>query len=602
MRRVVTFLLTGLLAAVIVDAEPVLRGTAPKPAPAAPPTAADLRALQAEAARGGWEPVARRLRATALDQYARGVPSAQDWYYLYRWADLFALTGGEATADWRAQVERQKAPYPPLELDPAVAAQPLAGLWPEDLRAYALSTPGFSAEVFTLWSPLDQPVIVMQILAAIWRHDPAAFRDYASLALAIALVYDVPPPSSWPHHQVSPAALPRQLPPPVDAFAFFVKSDRRGATLQRLGRLSAAELKFVVDTCTPFAELAWAQTSVDVPLAQLDRLYGAVRYRRDRQEGGVAVWPGETYRLPEIAEQGGICIDQAYFAATVGKAKGVPTLLFRGATADGRHAWFGFRDGGGRWRLDCGREAGPPPAAGAATDPQTWSAITDDELAFLAEGFHRLPLYNTSRMHEQFADLYLRAGSFAAAARAARAAVNCEPRNLEAWNTLVMAEARLKMDPKQFEALLREGARAFQRYPELAAQFKGILARSLRARGQTSEADVVRRGAGQEPAAGRSDPNASQAEAILQQSIDNEDIGRAIVTYYRVLSAYGRGGGPEFFDRVVRPFVNRLLDDNRPQEAIKAIAHARSTLRIEPDSQLDVDLNELAERARQAMR
>ena len=41
----------------------------------------------------------------------------------------------------------------------------------------------------------------------------------------------------------------------------------------------------------------------------------------------------------------------------VGKAKGVPTLLFRGVGLDGRHAWFGFLDSDGHWELDCGRYA-----------------------------------------------------------------------------------------------------------------------------------------------------------------------------------------------------------------------------------------------------
>ena len=40
--------------------------------------------------------------------------------------------------------------------------------------------------------------------------------------------------------------------------------------------------------------------------------------------------------LPLILQEGGLCVDQAYFAAMVGKAKGVPTLLFRGAGLDGR--------------------------------------------------------------------------------------------------------------------------------------------------------------------------------------------------------------------------------------------------------------------------
>ncbi len=599
MRSAAYLLLAGLLTVSAAGAPPVLKGTAPKAAPGSP-TAVEIGALRAEAARTGWGPVARRLRATATDQYARSAPQAQASYYLYRWADLFAATQADATAAWADRVSRAKAPYPHFDAGPG--AQPLADLWPQELQTFALTAPGFSAEFFTLLSPLDQPVMVMGILAAVWRHDPAAFREYASLALAIAVVYDVPPPPDWPHGQVGPEALSRQLPSAVEAFDFFVKADRGGATLQRLSRLRAADLKFVVDTSTPLPELVWAQSKVQAPLAGLARLYDAVRYRRDRVESGALKWPDPTYRLQDIAGQGGICIDQAYFAATVGKAKGVPTLLFRGAGLDGRHAWFGFLDGTGRWQLDCGRGTEQKLVTGVAFDPQTWGNISDHELAFLAEGFRRLPLFGISIMNEQFAELYLQSGDFPAAAKAARVAVNCEPRNLDAWNALLMAHQRLAGDPKQFEALLREGARNFQRYPDIEAEFETLISRSLRARGQASEADFVQRSTGQKYAVERGDLSARQAEEILQQSIANGDAGRSIVTFYRVLTTYGRGAGMDFYDRVVQPFVERLVAEGRADEALQAVEHARRTLRVEPNTQLEANLNDLAERARQAKR
>src|SRR5690606_17049024 len=106
-------------------------------------------------------------------------------------------------------------------------------------------------------------------LDEIHRHDSARFKTYASLAAAIAVVYDVPPPPDWPHGQVSAEALPRQFPAPADAFAWWVRQDQRGRTYHRLSRLGAAELKFVVDTVVPFAELEWAQGAANLPLNQL---------------------------------------------------------------------------------------------------------------------------------------------------------------------------------------------------------------------------------------------------------------------------------------------------------------------------------------------
>ncbi|MFA5058003.1 MAG: hypothetical protein WC485_07810, partial [Opitutaceae bacterium] len=351
-----------------------------------------------------------------------------------------------------------------------------------------------------------------------------------------------------------------------------------------------------------FDEMAWAQKNVRTPLSLLAKVYDVIRYRKDRVESGTLIWPQPSYRLPDILAAGGICVDQAYFAAMVGKAKGVPTLLFRGAGLDGRHAWFGFLDGAGRWQLDCGRYADQKYMAGFAFDPQTWTNITDHDLAFLSEGFRRLAPFKTSRMHAQFAEIYLKAGDFSSAVKAARSAVNSERRNLDAWNLLLLAQQRLSPEPRPFEALLQEGALAFQRYPDIESEFKALLSRSLRARGETSAADFAERSTAHKYEGSRADLSVQQAQEILQRSLDHDDPNDRIRAYYNVLNSFGRGAGIDFFDRVVRPFVEYLLKNDQPREAVQAVAQARRTLRVEPNTQLEQELNALGERAQQAVR
>src|SRR5262249_4854612 len=154
----------------------------------------------------------------------------------------------------------------------------------------------------------------------------------------------------------------------VDAFNYWVRLDRANVTLHRLKRLPAGELKFVVDTVTPFAELTWAQANAAPPLAELDKTYSAIKYRQDRLQAGVFQWVGPDYKLATILSAGGICVDQAYYATNAGKARGVPTLLFRGAGLDGRHAWFGYLSATG-WKLDVGRYAEQKFVVGLAYDP-----------------------------------------------------------------------------------------------------------------------------------------------------------------------------------------------------------------------------------------
>ena len=395
-----------MLAGVVWAADVAVAADHPGDELARAPSAERIAALQAAAGQAGWGSVAHELRGAAVSLYEKQGPQTQAWYYLYRWADLFSLTETQAVTNWINSVKEAKAGHANMDREFRTNQHPLADFWPTDLRTFAMTSPEFSDQFFTLLSPLDQPSMVMSILAGLWLRNPAEFKEYANLALAIAVVYDVPPPPDWPHGQVSPQALPRKLLPPVDVFAFFVNADKTGATLHHLRALPATELKFVVDTAAMFDEMRWAQKNVQTPLNLLAKVYDVVRYRRDRIENGALLWPQPAYRLTDILQAGGICVDQAYFASMVGKAKGVPTLLFRGAGLDGRHAWFGFLDGNGRWQLECGRYADQKLVAGFAYDPQTWTNLSDHELTFLTEGFRRLPLFKTSRMHAQFAEAY----------------------------------------------------------------------------------------------------------------------------------------------------------------------------------------------------
>ena len=566
------------------------------------PSAERVTALQTEAAQKGWAAVAAQLRAAAMRLYEQHGAQAQAWYDLYRWADLFGQTEHQAVSRWVDAIRQAQAGHANMPTELRVTERPLGMLAPPELQAYVMGSQDFSDQFFTLLSPLDQPAMAISILAELWRRNPAEFKDYASLAIALAVVYDVPPPPDWPHGQVSAQALSRSLVPPPEIFGFLIKSDRAGALLQPLRKLPASELKYVVDTSVGFDEMLWAQRKVNVPLAALGKIYDIIRYRRDRIEAGALVWPQTSYRLPAILQAGGICVDQAYFAAMVGKAKGVPTLIFRGAGLDGRHAWFGFLDGSGHWQLDCGRYADQKLVAGFAFDPQMWTNISDHELMFLSEGFRRLPLFKTSLIHRQFAEVYFNGGDFAAAAKAARAAINIERRNLEAWDVLLAAQERMGAPPRQVEGTLQEAALAFQRYADVEADFKNRLVRSLRGRGETSAADFLERSMARKYEASREDLSVQQAHDILGRSMEKDDVNGSIRTYYTVLNSLGHGAGIGFFDQVVRPFIEHLLKNGKPGEALQAVKQARQTLRVEPNAQLDRELSALTDRVQAAVR
>ncbi|MCX6955460.1 MAG: hypothetical protein NTV51_25200 [Verrucomicrobia bacterium] len=581
------FLLIGVLG-LRLAAQPV---AIPEVEALQPPTTTRLAAVHRAAQRDGWAPQVAPLRAAALTAYQRDqLAAAEAWFHVYRWAALFGESDTAFVNRWVQAVNAAKVGHPNMPKTYSTAGRPLGLAVSPDLQAWLIGNPAFSKEFFELLSPVDYLPAVFQILDTAYRADPARFKAYANLALAIAVVFDVPPPPDWPHGQVSAALLPRKFPDPAAAFAWWVKQDQLGHGYHKFTRLGPDELKFVVDAAAPFSELEWAAKISDHPLNQLAKAYTMVRYRTDRFANNNPNWMGKTYKLPEILATGGICCDQAYFATELGKSRGVPTLFFHGAGNDGRHAWFGFLDGNRKWQLDAGRYAEQRFVTGYARDPQTWREISDHELQFLSERFRDLPSFRQSVVHADFAADGLVNGDAALAATAARKAVNFERRNQAAWETLLAAGQKLGRDAKTLENTMREAALAFQRYPDLEAFYVTRTADSLRARGEVSLADAeVQRIASKNKGA-RADLSVQQARDALLRSFATQPLAEQVQTYNTVVDRYGRGAGVGFFDQVVVVFAEHMVQLQQPAEAVRGVERARRTLKVEPNSQLDQDL------------
>ncbi len=560
-----------------------------------PPTSERIKAVLA-ASEAGWEPLAVRIYAGALKAYElRQEDAATAWYYVGRWCAVLGKSRKAAGIQWIETLSREGGMHAGIAREELLNMpdEPIARLITQDTGAWLLGDRDFAESFFGLLDGYDLLPNVIAILQALREQDAKAFADYRQLALAVALVYDTAPPAHWPHWQVSGEALPRRLPSPLQAFKFFTDSDKAGRTLHKLGTVSAGELIFLVDLAAPFPELMWAQQSVKYPLVELAKSYESVRYRNDRIEAQQYVWPGSDYDLPEIYREGGICVDQAYFATQAAKARGVPSLLFSGAGRDGRHAWFGYLGASKKWVLDAGRYEAQRYVTGVAIDPQRWAPLSDHELIFLSEGFRRLPSYRQSQQHQFFADIYLKMNNRTAAATAARKAVNYERRNVVAWDLLIAANNGAA--PAVSEGVIREAAQAMQRYPDLNGRYVLMLAKSLRARGAVTQAEfeersLVRRG----QISGRTDVGVDHAIKLMEAAPKADQVR----VYKQALQQYGRGTGIDFYDRVTKPLLAEMIAENRRGEAMQVIGHTRSVLKPELGGQFDIELTEMAEKAK----
>jgi len=541
-------------------------------------------------------PVAARLFMGSISAYElRQEDAASAWYHVARWCDLFHQSQNALGRHFLEELNQGRGIHRNIDQRAVfdLPDEPVVGLLTDETIGWLLADREFAEGFFSQITPYDCVPNVLRILQTLRSADVRVFGEYEQLACAIALVYDEPPPPDWPHWQVSEKVLPRKLPDPLLAFKFLVDADQRRVTLQKLGTLSAGELKFTVDLAAPFSELTWAQNKVKFPLGELVKSYESVRYRPDRIRADQYTWLDETYSLADILRTGGICVDQAYFATQAGKARGVPTLLFGGAGQDGRHAWFGYLGSNRQWVLDAGRYEEQKYVTGVAFDPQSWLPLSDHEVSFLSEGFRRLSPYRQSWQQQVFAELYLRLSNKAAAATAARKAVNYERRNIEAWELLLKASAGQPALVR--EGLMVEAAQAMQRYPDLNARFVLQRVASLRARGEVSSAELEERTlARRGRVGGRTDMGVDQAVAIMDKAAS----GDLLRVYRQVLQQYGRGAGMDFYDRVTHPLVARMFKEKQNKDALQVIALTRAALKPEPDSQFDREMKALAESAK----
>ncbi len=543
-----------------------------------PPSDSTIGHLLRTGSEGDWSLLAEHLRAGLLAAYRGDYrPPVERWYLLYRWIDLFQEN--------------------PFHGELASGGRPFGHDWSPRLLMSACRDAAFSREFFDLISPHDHLNEVSRILAQLHRANANTFEEYKSLALAIALVHDQPPPGNWPL-SVPDGMLPSRLMAPEDTFAFFVSSHRAGRLLLDPRNLAASKLRFTVDLIAPEDELHWAQQSIRPGVAQFGRTYFMVRY--DYRRYGphlpdfVEGWQEDDYRLQTIRRAGGICGDQTYFATQVGKALGLPTIYFSGYGDNGRHAWMGYFEGPTRgWNLEVGRYERHNYRTGNALDPQTWRTIDDHEIHFQQEYFHRTAEYRRSRYHSAFAREFKLAGRDRDALQAARRAVQAEARNREAWD-LVAEINRESGRTAAYENTLTQAARAFAYHPHVNADYRGRLAKSLLERDAFDEALALLRDISQDNRRNRPDLSMRYSRTFLEHAYDNGEIGDIVNAYRQVLSQLrGHVSGSNFLYEIASPFLNHLHETGHTGDARILYSQTRRQLNVPQQTLAGRRLDEL---------
>lgn len=539
-----------------------------------------------------WESAADRLRGRAVSAYREHEAYAEEWWLLWKWASFFARNQGDALRAWGAAVEEARLAWGGIAGTYTIADAPLGDRIPAALKLRLLSENAFGHRFFAIESAFDQPIAMVDILVRLDREFPNAFWRYPDLALAIAVVYDVPPPPSWPHGQVPRSALARAWPEATTAFDSWSRWNDSRQSYQDLGGLGVAELRFLVDSPLHPDDVAWARSQAAQPLSRLGESYDRVPYDRKRYLHAAYTWPGTDYRLKTVLAEGGICVDQAWFASQVGKIRGTPTMIFRGAGFDGRHAWFGFLDSGGEWRFDAGRFGDDRFVTGYAHDPQTWLSLSDHEIAFRFEPFQRAPDAKAARFHTRFAILLADEGHGDEAQAAIDAALGRENRWRDAHDLRILLLEKSKSGEALLEAAFR-AARALQEYPEISTRYFRRASEQLRKEGRLAEARRQHDRLVDSLDRERIDLGVRVAATILEQSILLGDPGETDRLYRVLLRKFDHSQPMTLFDRLARPYALRLYADGEPHRAIAALEQFDRELDPAAESMLARELLQL---------
>ncbi|MBQ6533710.1 MAG: hypothetical protein IJI37_00935, partial [Opitutales bacterium] len=460
------------------------------------------------------------------------------------------------------------------------------------VKAKILSSPAFLKEFVSTLSPKDNIPAVFDILSKIEKSSPEKFDKYINLAAAIAVVFDAPPPESWPHGQVDTKLLPRVFPDPAKAFSDIVSARERGKFLMPTEKLSIEEAKYMAASVAADEDKQWAQKSVSVNIPNIAKLYPSIQYDHARLNAKQFEWNGPDYRLKTIKARGGICVDQAYFTAECAKARGVPAFIFSGAGSDGFHAWTAYMLRPGMWNFDVGRYEGARFVTGETIDPQTWEKATDHNLNAMREGFRNGAKYALSEIHAGFAKHFLSKGDAAKAEAAARKSVAADPRNADAWQTMVSAMKKSEKPAKELAKVYEAAIKSFSKYPDIDAEFRREYMAMLSETGNAAAARKLSTSIILKTKSQRPDIAMEFARRELESDIADGAADKIISSYKRLLTPF-KNDAAIAIDGLTVPILNSLLKSGNADCCREIMKATRQTFKSAKDASLKSTLDSL---------
>ena len=437
--------------------------------------------------------------------------------------------------------------------------------------------------------PLDVKKEALKNLLRLAEANGSDLHEYAALGVAYSLVFDQPFPRDWPHGQVDQAAVPIGDLDIVQRFHFYVQSNRDKKLDLDLTRLSFENLKFLVDSQVTLSELEYAQKNRISYSTFVDAFF-AIQYDNARIGNAASVydWPYPSYQLEDIEKKGGICIDQAYYAETLGKGRGIPTIMFTGYGMDGAHAWFGYLSNSGKWELDCGRYETQDFPKGFAVDPQTWQHIDDSVLQNLFKNGAKNPSYQPAMTALAWAHLHESDASYA---RILDDAHSIMPEWSGTWRLQAeLVDKSGDLDKKK--TFYQDWISQFGNYPEMKVEGQKRLYLALKSANDPDADGLLKDIIIQNRSEGF-DLGIGAGADEMNEKLKAQDWDGARLVYERTIRDFGQEGGLTLYGKIVYPYITACLQNDKIDLASRAIGFTEDRMTIDLQSQVGQDFTEL---------
>jgi hypothetical protein len=219
----------------------------------------------------------------------------------------------------------------------------------EKLTAWLKARPDVKEDFYTaLDERHDKLGPALVLFKTIWKEFPEQVEPYANVAIAVAVTWDDDRRGVYDYtgHQLrTKSTMPEKLTDALANFRYLTEDEK--VFEGRVRHLPWEFLIFVVDHRTPIEERKWAQGYYQAARLHVKSMHQDVPYDHDMLKGELTKdsklkpkLDGLEYTLKNIKERGGVCAQQADFAARVGKSVAVPSVFCWGESSyRGLHAW-----------------------------------------------------------------------------------------------------------------------------------------------------------------------------------------------------------------------------------------------------------------------